>query len=39
MVHGTNKKLLLELRCVSPTTKDGVVIYDAKGKEFYVALP
>ncbi|HVF70445.1 MAG TPA: hypothetical protein VM940_02450 [Chthoniobacterales bacterium] len=39
MVHGTNKKLLLELHCVSPTTKDGTVIYEVTGREFYVALP
>jgi hypothetical protein len=39
MVHGTNKKLLLELRCDSPTVGDGVVIYEVSGKEFYVALP
>ena len=39
MVHGTNKKLLLELRCDSPTLGDGVVIYEMSGKEFYVALP
>lgn len=39
LVHGQSKKLLVELRCVSPSLGDGSVIYELSGREFYVAVP